>query len=443
MKNAKKALSIVLALVLLLSTFAIAASALTAENAEYVNVKYSLEQTNTFVSGGTEIDVTGTAHDGKVYALTMSVKAQYGLSYLQLPYYYNMDKFGQITLYDSGEIYYAYDGYASDMGENAVYDVYKLGPAWSDAGQYKADGSAAGNALQTKCFGLANASVAGAYSVVTKIVDSTTIGYDLWCEGITGKDFTVGCGFFTINNLFTKSKAAHMNVVNGKVVTDYVDIITVYLYNHSGDPVGEEIGAYTDWEKDTVNNIQVVWDTTGTTAFIAGSNNFVGGWASFIENSVVTAPSPVYAKTTQIRFNGPVDGDYAPFDVRTRAAMTAEDFAAFCGSDAEAVNNIEEVGFVYAAQSVVADFDKATAEAVIAGGEATGYLKVPVEHIQKANGEYIWTCLITGPDYDDGVNALGYIKVGGKTYVFDGNVTSTSFSALYDAAADAGVIPTA
>ncbi len=150
-------------------------------------------------------------------------------------------------------------------------------------------------------------------------------------------------------------------------------------------------------------------------------------------NAIVTVAaeaSPVVAKTSQIRYTSAANGDAkASFDIRTRAAMTAEDFAAICGTDAEAVNNITKVGFVYADSSVGLTLDNAAK--VIGGTAVAGYVDVPVEHIQKAGTEYVWTCLITDAAYDDAVDSVGYIVVGDATYYFDA-VYATDFSKLYD-----------
>lgn len=152
-----------------------------------------------------------------------------------------------------------------------------------------------------------------------------------------------------------------------------------------------------------------------------------------VNNATITLaddPSPVVAKTSQIRYNGPVDGDYAPFDVRTRACMTADDFNALCTYDAETKEtNITKVGFVYADSSVGLTLDNAAK--VIGGTAVDGYVDVPVEHIQLKDGEYIWTCLITDAAYDDAVDSVGYIVAGGETYYFDA-VYATDFSKLYD-----------
>ena len=109
--------------------------------------------------------------------------------------------------------------------------------------------------------------------------------------------------------------------------------------------------------------------------------------------------------------------------------MTAEDFAAICGADTDAVNNITKVGFVYADSSVGLTLDNAAK--VIGGTAVDGYVDKEVEHIQKTATEYVWTCLIEDAVYADAVDSVGYIVVDGETYYFDA-VYATDFSALYD-----------
>lgn len=145
------------------------------------------------------------------------------------------------------------------------------------------------------------------------------------------------------------------------------------------------------------------------------------------------APSPVYAKGAQIRFNGVEEGgNKANFDVRTRAALTAADFAAICGSEDNAKALAEagklQVGFVYTAGTM----DVATAKAVATGTAASGYYNKPVTYIQSTGTEYVWTCLIKNADYAGTAQALAYIIVDGTPYYFDA-ASTTTFSDLYDA----------
>ena len=152
---------------------------------------------------------------------------------------------------------------------------------------------------------------------------------------------------------------------------------------------------------------------------------------AFVEEA--KEPSPVYAKGSQIRFNGTESGSAkANFDVRTRAALKAEDFVAICGSEDNAKALADagklQVGFVYTAGTM----DVATAKA-IAGTNTTsnGHKDVPVTYIQNTGAEYVWTCLIKNADYAGTAQALAYIIVDGTAYYFDA-ASTTTFSDLYD-----------
>lgn len=166
---------------------------------------------------------------------------------------------------------------------------------------------------------------------------------------------------------------------------------------------------------------------------------------------VVVIESIISPLSTQIRFNGPENGDTkAPFDVRTRATVSKADFAALLNTTVENVETVAKdkgdalrVGFVYMADSADGDYDEAAAKAAaIAGEDAPGYKVVDVSYIQRSGDNYVWTCFIAGPDYTDGVNALAYIICDGCEPQFK-TVDATTFSELYDAAKAAGIIPKA
>lgn len=162
---------------------------------------------------------------------------------------------------------------------------------------------------------------------------------------------------------------------------------------------------------------------------------------SSVEVVEASEQSPVYAKTSQVRYNSAETNGKgtANFDVRTRAALSVDDFNSLCTYDAATkATNIDKVGFVYADSTVGLTLDNAAK--VIGGTAVAGYVDVPVEHIQKTSTEYVWTCLIEDAAYADAVDSVGYIVVNGTTYYFDA-VYATDFSDLYDA--QSSHIPTA
>lgn len=259
-------------------------------------------------------------------------------------------------------------------------------------------------------------------------ISNTNMGTELTDAGYTGL-YSTWANDFTDNYLCISggSLNGHNSPTSGRVM-----VMSWYMGIKEGTAPGNyEVGF----------NAKQLYRLTGTynTEDACGSLDVGVNKASITQdmvtytNAIVTVEaekSPVVAKTSQIRFNGPVDGDYAPFDVRTRAAMTAEDFNALCTYDATTkTTNIEKVGFVYADSSVGLTLDNAAK--VIGGTEVAGYVDVPVEHIQIKDGEYIWTCLIEDAAYADAVDSVGYIVVDGEPYYFDA-VYATDFSELYE-----------
>lgn len=164
------------------------------------------------------------------------------------------------------------------------------------------------------------------------------------------------------------------------------------------------------------------------------------------ENSIpfvdLDASLDIQYSKAQIRFQGigaqKDKSQYqGKFDVRTVAKISQENFISAFGSDDNAIENITDIGFVYAANSKVRDFDFATAKTVAQGGKAKNYVKKSVNYIQHAGeGEdYIFTCLISdiSDDYKtDGVTCLAFVCYGGACYCFD-KVEKVSYNDLYTA----------
>ena len=180
----------------------------------------------------------------------------------------------------------------------------------------------------------------------------------------------------------------------------------------------------------------------------AATGNPTNGWwepSPKLELTVGTqevVKSIVEYSKTQIRFHGisskdsPASAYQYKFDVRTVARITEENFqATFDADDATAATMIAEAGFVYAVQTKVPTMDLEKAKSVAEGGSVSNYKKVPVQYMQHANGEYIFTCLITDigdVDRNNGINCLGYVKdTEGKYYYFDG-VQEVNYEDLFE-----------
>lgn len=163
------------------------------------------------------------------------------------------------------------------------------------------------------------------------------------------------------------------------------------------------------------------------------------------ENSIpfVALKSIVQFDKSQIRFHGVgADKDFTnykdTFDVRTVAKISQEDFRNTFGTDEEALKNITDIGFIYAAEKNVTTFDLETAKKVAEGtGTDENYIKKSVSNIQHAGdgADYIFTCIVTDvPDADKEQKGycFAYVCCNGTYYYFD-DVTVMDFNALYTA----------
>lgn len=433
MRNSKKLLSLFLAVVMVLSVFTVMASAAytrgEAEGSADIDIKYTVEKVDTVPETS-----AGSAEwsADNLYAVTVWMKSAKPVDTFIVPFHYNKAHFALVTLSD-GDATYPYgagldqDTYYSDMGEGAIY-AYSLGDYMNNTGMYTATGAEAKTKALAKCIGLGNANSEGV-SVITELVSPDHPLYGKWGAGLSD---TTGVAY-TCVDVATNSKTAYLNTLEGiATYTDWVNMFTIYFETITDEDVtGDEFGVFTD----DCFTIDGSYDGKGL-GYFQGATVYESLVPSFnvVSNAVVEAaaePSPVYAKGSQIRFNSTEANGTgsASFDVRTRAAMTAEDFGSICGADSVAKDAITDVGFVYADSSVGMDLAKAAS--FIAGTEVDGYVKKQVEHIQSTGSEYVWTCLITDAAYADAVDSVGYIVVNGTTYFFDA-VYATSFNSLYD-----------
>lgn len=305
-------------------------------------------------------------------------------------------------MFDACEEYVTY-GYGGDIGDGFEHDDTNGGVAYMplDGGEASAAELSAAN-----------------------------MGSELTAAGYQGMLYSWECDF----------KKNTMNVsggtINGanSIVSGKVLVLSWYMALEEGVAPGEYVVGVQDKQAMKAVCSLTTLDAIGSkdvgTNYITSDGNATMNY----NNATVTvaeAKSPVVAKTSQIRYNGPIDGDYAPFDVRTRAALSVDDFNALCTYDAATkATNIDKVGFVYADSSVGMTLENAAK--VIGGTAVAGYVDVPVEHIQKTATEYVWTCLLEDAAYADAVDSVGYIVVDGKTYLFDA-VYATDFSTLYEA----------
>lgn len=404
MNKVSKILSVALVLVLALSVMVMPASAADGT----IDVTYKLEKYDGVDSKG--------AQATDIYALTMYIDSTNPITNFTMPIYYERDKFLPVDGTDMSIMEW---GYTVDhsIGCNGVAYVIPEDSDLADTNKYQKVNATAANRTIVTRGGVSGLGAVAFSTVIKALTDQDKDASTAWWVGADPEKY----GVFVIQyesangycNLQGYGEPKPFITFLFKAMTD--DIEGAFFGNH---PDGQPTVFVTE---------------TDNTKHWYDLNSTVGYPDVTVEAYTYTLPSPVYAKGSQIRFNGTeADGAKANFDVRTRAALKAEDFAAICGSEdnakALAAAGKLQVGFVYTAGTM----DVATAKAVATGTAAAGYYNKPVTYIQSTGTEYVWTCLIKNADYNDSVQALGYIIVDGTAYYFDA-ASTTTFSTLYDA----------
>lgn len=430
MKRFSKIFAIALVITMLTSVFCFPSSAVIADSS--IAVKVKLDKVTT--AGEIACDDTGldATELDNIYKVTVGFTAtNAGLSRFQAAVIYDDALFD--VCYGSGtgeENYISYPvGDGSDFGLTAACKY--LGTAGlKDA--YAEDGTGGQtSSLKIKAYGLSHGS-AGTTFVAEKLSYDAEAYSNAVAWAYPGETAPANRGAFITSYTCSTSCAKALVLPTGEE-----EFVSVYLILKDGktdaDVDGTELRvSLIDYSGVALTNLTQYGSMYGM-AKTAQQDTVASCTANGLKYTYEAAaePSPVYAKGSQIRFNSTEANGTgsASFDVRTRAAMTAEDFASICGEDSVAKDAITDVGFVYADSSV--GMDLATAASVIAGTDVDGYVKKQVEHIQSTGSEYVWTCLITDAAYADAVDSVGYIVVNGTTYFFDA-VYATDFSDLYD-----------
>lgn len=130
----------------------------------------------------------------------------------------------------------------------------------------------------------------------------------------------------------------------------------------------------------------------------------------------------------------------ADFDIRTRASISKADMMTLLGTDEAGLTaalktaNIR-MGFVYQA-TVNGPFIEDDAKAAAIAGKDQGTYKVKdVKYAAFEGDDILWTCFIDDAKYDGKVIALPYIILNGTPYFLDGTITCTfsdGYNAKYD-----------
>lgn len=434
MKRFSKIFAVVMALAMLTSVFCFPSSAMIADSS--LDVSVDLEKVTTpgeVVCADTGSDATEL---GNIYKVTLSFKTvNAGLSRFQASVVYD-DTLFDVCYGDGTDNFIAYTvGDGSEFGWTAACTW--LGAA-ADADAYASDGTGGQtSSLKIKAYGLKHAS-AGTTYVAEKIDYSTEQYTNVVNWAYPGEEVPANRGAIIASYTCSMTCAKALVLPMGEQ-----EVVSIYLMLKDGktdaDVEGTELRVSNiDYSGVAVSNMTAYGSLYGMAK--TATQDTV---ASETPDGLVytyTAPSPVYNKTSQIRYTGAVvdDGDdattdYAPFDIRSRAALSAEDFATICGDDTAAESAITAVGFVFA-DATAGTFDMAAAKAVVESKTDSGIYKyVECTEIVKntTDGDYFWSCLVTGAEYEGEMNAMGFITVGDKTYYVDA-AQYTDFNVLYD-----------
>lgn len=446
MVNSKKLLSLFLAVVMILSTFAVMSFAASEEDDSKVNIKYTVEQVDYVSPEGEDIG----AVDNNLYAVTISMKAAKGVMYLQLPIHYNKEHFsiimdgnweGNGDGTDTASL--GYDGFFADNTYGSIYTYKKVGVSFSDTSMYRANGNT-GTANNSVYIG--NGAGAAKYTLQVEAVDSTyeVAGenvYAKWTKGLdTSKD---GVAFVCFD--MTTTKCAFLNTNKNAIVTEWDDIITVYFQRNEGVSEAECVGDVFGLYNDEAGVVLTGWDPEGTTyASTASVGRQVKPGMNLISNAVVEAaaePTIVNPLKGQMRYGDVVEGAQT-YDVRALATITAADFNATFTDEATAKDMIDEIGFVFAAGSNVGTPDMAGVKALVENGTALdGYTKKTVNYLSSGveADNYVFSCIVTGISETDAqadsLVAVGYIKWTdgeGTHYNYYPQAQTISYATLYN-----------
>lgn len=451
MKNSKKLLSLLLAVVMLASVFtvmAVAAPFTTGPAVDgNINIKYTVEKVDTVpaTDAGSE---EYTADN--IYAVTVWGQNQYGIDTFNAPVHFDQTLFAPITLAAEGTTFpngagLGPDDYYTGMDSDAALYAYSFGDCMNNTGMYKADGSKATTKALAKCIGLGNAN-ATAIGLTAEYVTSDHPNYGTWSAGLPANTGIV----FAQLDVSVTAKSAYLNTVDGITPTaEYVRMFTFYFETLPGvtdaDVVGAEFGCYTAdcFGVDGTTDEYAGYYTAEATSIHANPAKNV------VSNAVIEKAAAPELKISQ--FKDQVRYNEETFDYRV--VYQIDNFSEiFTNGLADASNRIIDAGFIF---SNDADFDVEQAKASVKTWKYTDDTKssIQFETVYKSfvkrcyisttftGADYAFACLVkdipnsVGEGTDANLYALGYIiyedAEGNTAYAF--NNYTLDVDALYKA----------
>jgi hypothetical protein len=440
MKNIKKALSVVLAVVMVLSVMSIVAFAFDVtvnpvEQADRVNIKFEVYQVSSAVSAAdAENEIAGgtyNAVDGDIYAVKIYAKtpADLGLRTFKATVKFDTNYFLPLMSYDADidELYVGED-FATDYGsETSLFTQYP--ERFSDTRMWNDSGELVTKAGQATVIGLGR-STAG---TLKKRADYVTSG------GYTGSN-TGSQGCMVCELLFQpKDKGAFLNTVEGAQSTEWLEMMTIYFQRQVAenalptDGVLFGINTASDVGIDCVTNgtASPSWRSSEAPAVISQPVNFVANAIEAPVKALVDATSANGAKAQQIMFfladgatkTYTVD-DIDKIDYRFVAQFSNTRFPIEYDDTTNKITNangIQEVGFIMAKASEVAD------TSVLKSYDADGIAALSKDASDANNCRKCWTekistdtagdtafafsCRIRGIAVNNGTVASEYVVV--------------------------------
>ncbi len=456
MKNTKKVLSVILAVVMALGVFSMAAYAAitvtvnSTEDPNAINVKLEVAQVDS-VADSTNNEPY-EAVDNDIYAVTIYAKtpATYGLYTFRTCLKYDNTKFQPMMSYDGADLLCGED-YYDETGEKTSLFV-KYGAQFSDNRFFDADGNVVSKASQAATTGLGKT----AAGTVMKSCNIQVEGEDPY--------YSDDYGVMFCETLFQpKNKGAYQNAIDGKLSSDYVEIMTVYFQRQVAEDAvyGSEFGIVAG-DVHNQENDNVVAAANGAAGY---SNNPAHALSSvtmnFVSNAVEAAVKPLVtltaadgAKSQQIMFFLADDAtktyetaDIDKIDYRFVAQFSTSAFPIDYNEETGKINDtaINEVGFVMA-KTTDATADQLTALSaadVAALSKKEGTIRkcwtAQISTDMAGGAAFAFSCRIKGIAVNAGTVESEYIAVpyviANNTITFGQAMTSTAQS-KFDTYAD-------
>ena len=451
MKNTKKLISVVLAVIMLLSTMVLGVLAADytegAPDANKVNVKFDVYQVPSVTMDATNnndgTDGTYTAVGNNLYAVTVSIKAAFGVDVISIPCVYNSNHFDVLSYVDGTSNDDAFFG--PDGTDDKVY-VWKLGPSWSDDGSYTADGTPGASGKQQKCVGLAHSSATKVWPKLTMCIP-TTSGYAEWTTGVDTANNGVVKIWIDDGN---KGKNAYLNVYQGKIQNDYYEIITLYFVRKAAvseeDCYGDVFGLVgldkkvPDGSGDTSGNISLTAAGSARVDLAYGNFNIVNAAIESRVKSLNNATAADAAKAQQILFNSADSVDYR---FMAQFSTTAFDLQ-YDSSFKVTSTNIDEIGFVMARRDANKTYAEFTAfdQAGLAGldsgsGDIRKVTTTKVSVTTAGTGNFAFSCRIKNIPVAAGIvsseyDIVPYVIRNDGTVFYGGQVLYSDIQGRYN-----------